>query len=688
MAAIRETFFQECDEQLAALEAGLLALESGTADGETVNAVFRAVHSIKGGAGIFALEALVRFAHVFETTLDAMRAGRLDASAPVLALLLRAADALADLVRAAREGGAVDAQRTAALVSEFARLEGGADGPPDPDPAPPPARGFEIVFTPAATLYEKANEPGVLLRALQLLGEVAVELDASRLPDLASLDPAGAYLTWRIAVQSDGDEASLREVFEFVEDDGALEITDLSAPGLAPGDVITAPNGFTFEFFAPLPPDEPDATPDAPPEVGPEVPPPVRAEAKAEPARVEAAPATIRVDLDRVDRMIDLVGELVINEAMLNQRVMEAGINRASGVATALEALAHLTREIQDSVMAIRAQPVRAVFQRMPRLVREVAAQTGKPVRLVTEGEGTEVDKTVIERIADPLTHMIRNAIDHGLETPAARLAAGKPAEGTVRLSALHRSGRIVLEVADDGAGIDRPLVRRKAIDKGLIPADAALSDEEIDNLIFLPGFSTAATISDISGRGVGMDVVRQSVAALGGRISIASKPGQGSTFTLSLPLTLAVLDGMVVSAQRHTLIIPLGAIVETLKPRRQDVHPLDRDLRVLALRGGYVPIVDVGLALGYAEQVLAPEDSVALLVECEGGARAVLLVDEIHGQRQVVIKSLEANYRAVPGIAAATVMGDGRVALILDVDAVVLAMRAAARAEPALAAA
>jgi two-component system chemotaxis sensor kinase CheA len=679
MAAIRETFFQECEEQLAALEAGLLALENGTADGETVNAVFRAVHSIKGGAGIFALEALVRFAHVFETTLDAMRAGRLDATAPVLALLLRAADALADLVRAAREGGAVDAQRTAALVSEFERLEGGADEAPDAEP-PPPARGFEIVFTPAASFYEKANEPGVLLRALQRLGEVTVELDASALPDLASLDPAGAYLTWRIAVQSDGDEAGLREVFEFVEDDGALEITDLSAPGLAPGDVITAPNGFTFEFFAPLPPDEPDA----PAEAGPEPPPPVR----AEPARIEAAPATIRVDLDRVDRMIDLVGELVINEAMLNQRVMEAGINRASGVATALEALAHLTREIQDSVMAIRAQPVRAVFQRMPRLVREVAAQTGKPVRLVTEGEGTEVDKTVIERIADPLTHMIRNAIDHGLEAPAARLAAGKPAEGTVRLSALHRSGRIVLEVADDGAGIDRPLVRRKAVDKGLIPADAALSDEEIDNLIFLPGFSTAAAISDISGRGVGMDVVRQSVAALGGRISIASKPGQGSTFTLSLPLTLAVLDGMVVSAQGHTLIVPLGAIVETLKPRRQDVHPLDRDLRVLALRGGYVPIVDVGLALGYAEQVLAPEDSVALLVECEGGARAVLLVDEIHGQRQVVIKSLEANYRAVPGIAAATVMGDGRVALILDVDAVVLATRAGARAEPALAAA
>ncbi|OYX69111.1 MAG: chemotaxis protein CheA [Rhodospirillales bacterium 35-44-4] len=387
--------------------------------------------------------------------------------------------------------------------------------------------------------------------------------------------------------------------------------------------------------------------------------------------------ATIRVDLERVDRMIDLVGELVINEAMLSQRVLEAGIVRASGVSVALEELEHLTREIQDSVMAIRAQPVRSVFQRMPRLVREVAAQTGKQVRLLTEGEGTEVDKTVIERIADPLTHMIRNAIDHGLELPEMRLAAGKPVEGVVRLAALHRSGRIVVEVADDGAGIDRSRVRAKAEENGLISGDASLSDDEIDNLIFLPGFSTASAVTDISGRGVGMDVVRRSVQALGGRISISSRPGRGSTFTMSLPLTLAVLDGMVVNVATHSLIVPLGAILETLQPRAQDVHPLDSKVRVLSLRGSYVPMVDVALALGYRSESIEPTKSVALLVECEGGSQAVLLFDTIQGQRQVVIKSLEANYRAVPGIAAATVMGDGRVALILDVDAIVAASRA-----------
>ncbi len=366
---------------------------------------------------------------------------------------------------------------------------------------------------------------------------------------------------------------------------------------------------------------------------------------------------------------------------MPSQRVLEAGLARASGVATGLDELEQLTREIQDSVMAIRAQPVKSVFQRMPRLVREVAAMTGKSVRLVTDGENTEVDKTVIERIADPLTHMIRNAIDHGLETPERRLAAGKPEEGIVRLSALHRSGRVVIEVSDDGAGINRPRVKAAAVSKGLVPPDVALTDDEIDNLIFLPGFSTAETVSDISGRGVGMDVVRRSIQALGGRISIASRPGRGSTFTLSLPLTLAVLDGMVVTVDGQTLVVPLTAIVETLQPKSADVHGFGGGARVIAIRDHFIPLIDVGCELGYRPDHADPLACVALLVECEGGARNALLVDAILGQRQVVIKSLEANYRHVPGIAAATILGDGRVALILDVDAVVASSRADAAA-------
>lgn len=294
----------------------------------------------------------------------------------------------------------------------------------------------------------------------------------------------------------------------------------------------------------------------------------------------------------------------------------------------------------------------------------------------------------MIEKLTDPLTHMIRNAIDHGLEKPEVRVAAGKPEEGLVRLAALHRSGRIVIEVSDDGAGIDRPKVKALAAKKGLVAPDAQLTDEEIDNLIFLPGFTTASTVSDISGRGVGMDVVRRSIQALGGRIAITSRPGLGSTFTMSLPLTLAVLDGMVVTVANQTLVVPLTAIVETLQPKVADVHGMGGTARVISIRNKFTPLVDVGRELGYRDEPADPFSSVALLVEKEGGGRRALLVDAIQGQRQVVIKSLESNYQHVPGIAAATILGDGRVALILDVDAVVSSSRNdAALCEPILAA-
>jgi two-component system chemotaxis sensor kinase CheA len=322
--------------------------------------------------------------------------------------------------------------------------------------------------------------------------------------------------------------------------------------------------------------------------------------------------------------------------------------------------------------MAIRAQPVKSVFQRMPRLVREVGEMTGKRVRLVTAGEDTEVDKTVVERLAEPITHMLRNAIDHGLESPDERAAAGKPAEGTVRLAALHRSGRIVIEISDDGKGINRERVKGIAISRGLIAEDAVLTDDEIDNLIFLPGFSTAETITDVSGRGVGMDVVRRSIQALGGRISISSTPGKGSTFTLSLPLTLAVLDGMVVTGADQTLVAPLTAIVESLTPRLEDIHYVGGHDPVIRFREQFVPLIDVAFGMGFRDAPIAAGTGVAVVIETEAGLRAALLFDAIQGQRQVVIKSLETNYQQVDGVAAATILGDGRVALILDVDAIV----------------
>jgi two-component system chemotaxis sensor kinase CheA len=715
LEAIRGTFFQECEEQLAELESGLLAMENGDTDPETINAVFRAVHSIKGGAGAFSLEALIRFAHVFETAMDEMRSGRLAPNDEVLKTLLRAADVLADLVRAARDGDTADEAHSAAIVEELKAL--GPDGASEETEseedwgdfnfqplaavtleAPAAAGGWQVRFKPRADLYAKANESALLLREMTRLGDVAVELDASELPDLEGLDPEASYFAWTVTIIGDADETAIREVFEFVDGDCELEITPVGADdGAAPpllGDLDISALLAELQEAAPL--TAPEITPEletepAAPKPSRATPPPAEA-AAADPAaqhRKPEAGATIRVDLERVDRLIDLVGELVINQAMLSQRVMEAGFARASGVAMGLDELEQLTREIQDSVMAIRAQPVKSVFQRMPRLVREVAAMTGKPVRLITEGEGTEVDKTVIERLADPLTHMIRNAIDHGLESPEKRAEAGKPAEGQVRLAAAHRSGRIVIEVADDGGGINRERVKQIAVDKGLIAADAPMSDEEIDNLIFMPGFSTASEVSDISGRGVGTDVVRRSIQALGGRIAITSRPGKGSTFTMSLPLTLAVLDGMVVSVEGQTLVTPITAIIETLQPKAADVNSLGGHARVIAIRDSYVPLIDVGMALGYRAEPLPATQGVALLIEGEGGQRAALLVDAIQGQRQVVIKSLEANYRQVPGVAAATILGDGRVALILDIDTIVAVSRGAdsLRAEKRLAA-
>lgn len=750
MNEIREIFFQECEEQLAELESCLLRLKDGDADPETVNAAFRAVHSIKGGAGAFGLDDLVAFAHVFETVLDCIRSSKLAASGELLDVMLKSADVLVDLTACSRDGGSVDEIRTSDLAEalaafangqsrsvvnsrEPARPEspvrsetitdtvfqpipfdfGGSDEAEALAPESPRTKRnvFTVRFKPRSDLYAKGNEAALLLRDLAKLGDLKVCCETRTLPGIEQLDPEAAYFSWLIRVETDEEEDAVRQVFEFAEWDCTIEITpgeedvafaaamaateeplrapvpfDLGMPEGKPGpaaevaqsDCVPAPP-------AAVPAAETVAQTQATPEASPaSATLPFAAKAIAAQAAkkettvaaVPAAPQTIRVDLERVDRLINLVGELVINQAMLAQSVVETHSGGSTAINIGLEELQQLTREIQDSVMAIRAQPVKPVFQRMGRIVRETADMTGKTVRLITEGENTEVDKTVIDKLAEPLTHLIRNAIDHGLETPEARVALGKDPEGSLRLTAKHRSGRIVIEIADDGAGINHERVRLKAMEKGLITPDSSLSDEDVYNLIFHPGFSTAETLTGVSGRGVGMDVVRQSIQSLGGRISISSKPGQGSVFTMSLPLTLAVLDGMVVTVAGQTLVVPLTAIIETLQPEKKDIHAFGTSQRLIAIRDTFCPLVDVGHILDFRSDLADPVDGVALLVESGGGGQRALMVDAIQGQRQVVIKSLEANYRPVPGIAAATILGDGRVALILDVDAVVMASR------------
>ncbi|MBY3039372.1 chemotaxis protein CheA [Rhizobium laguerreae] len=757
MNEIKEIFFQECEEQLAELESGLLKLNDGDRDPETVNAVFRAVHSIKGGAGAFGLDDLVAFAHVFETTLDCVRSNKLEPNQDVLKVMLKSADVLADLTNAARDGGSVDESRSRGLVKELEALANGelpspsasAEAPapkaaakaapaaPAPTSKPTDDSGFqpvpfsfddfggeddaggmpayEVIFKPRYELYSKGNDATLLLRDLSRLGEMTIYCNTDDLPGLEELDPEGAYFFWNVTIKTDKGEDAIRTVFEFAEWDCELTVKPVEearADATSNDELPMVPvpfdlsildeTGATEEFSASDARAEETAAAVAAAETASNVTQIVAARVeKKESAAAAAAAAsaaaqnnaagagqTIRVDLDRVDRLINLVGELVINQAMLSQSVIENDTTGTSSINMGLEELQQLTREIQDSVMAIRAQPVKPVFQRMSRIVREIADMTGKSIRLITEGENTEVDKTVIDKLAEPLTHMIRNAVDHGIETPEKRAAAGKNTEGTVRLTAKHRSGRILIELADDGAGINREKVRQKAIDNDLVPADSNLSDEEIDNLIFLPGFSTADKISDISGRGVGMDVVKRSIQALGGRINITSKPGHGSVFTMSLPLTLAVLDGMVVTVAGQTLVVPLTAIVETLQPEAAAIHSFGANHRLISIRNSFCPLVDVGRILNFRATQANPVDGVALLVESEGGGQRALMVDAIQGQRQVVIKSLEANYTHVPGIAAATILGDGRVALILDVDAVVGASRGQSlKAEMSLAA-
>lgn len=704
MAEIRASFFIESEELLEALQDGLQLMDDGAADNETINVVFRAVHSIKGGAGAFSLEGLVHFAHRYETVLDEVRAGRLQVEAEALKVFFQAADHLSDLVRISRDNDPLPDEETEILLKALDAFLGDA-GPasstaeediefqpmglsldldlpedstaslPDLDTLPPLDLGpvattYEITFAPQADLFDTGNEPATLLRNLQQLGTAKVTCDSTRLPPLDQLRPDVPHLSWTVILQTDVEESEIVSIFEFV--DGLCQL-DIKKQG--------EPDGIDLPPLPDPPPVEPtlfehpETVPPTPIEVTPPPPAPAdepmsTAPPPAQPAQSAAptaAKSVVRVDLDRIERLVNLVGELVINQAMLSQSLEHSGLSPHSDAMSGLEEFQRLTRDIQDSVMMIRAQPVKSLFQRMSRIVREASAAVEKDVRLVTTGEATEVDKTVIERLADPLTHMIRNAVDHGLETKEERLAAGKPAQGKVNLSAAHRSGRVVIEIADDGAGIDRPKVLQLAIDKGLIPPDSNLTDTEIDNLLFLPGFSTAATVSNLSGRGVGMDVVRTSIQALGGRITTTSLPGQGTTFSISLPLTLAVLDGMVIEVAEETLVLPLNLVIETLTLQRGDVEMVRPGRNVVRVRSGFVPLFDLGAALGYRPPLDDFEGSVVLLIANEDETNAALLIDNILDQRQVVIKGLDESFYRAPGIAAATILGDGQIALILD---------------------
>jgi two-component system chemotaxis sensor kinase CheA len=697
---LKRTFFDECDEALQQIEAGLTEIGEGGHTDETINAVFRGVHSVKGGAGIFGFEALVGFAHVFETVLDGLRAGKMTATPETVDVLLSASDVLSDLVQMSRSDTAIPPDFGSACRAALECIidaDAGAGGS-DNSFAPADFDGidftpvavdieesagsggthvFMITFRPKSEMLKKGNEPLFLFRELHKLGDLALIARTDLLPPLASVEPDRPYVWWTgNLTTTSATRTQIEEIFEFVVGDCDLEIDEILEPAAAQDPTVR---------IAEMPAEARLAEAEAPrlglaPSANevPSAPTAERAESDlagivdatnaARTAPAKAAATTTRIELERIDRVVNMVGELVIAQAMLAQTVEDLPEGTSLRLSQILEEVVHHTRELKDSVMSMRAQPVGSVFQRMPRLVRELAAKTKKKVRLETAGETTEVDRSIIERLSDPLTHIIRNSVDHGIESPEDRLAAGKSEEGTIRLSADHRGGRIVIQIADDGAGINSERVLKKAREKGLVSADATLSEEEIGNLIMLPGFSTAEKLSDISGRGVGMDVVRSNIQEIGGRISLKSERGRGMTIQLSLPLTLAVMDGMVIKVGEQTYVMPLSSIVECLRPARSDICNLVGTSGMLQLRGDFVPVVELCKLLDINSRTTTTE-RVVIITDAGEGMRFGLVVDELCGHQQVVIKSIEESYGTVPGLAAATILGNGRVAFILDVE-------------------
>src|SRR5215510_3357020 len=701
---LKRTFFDECSELLQEMETGLTDLQEGSGSEDTVHAVFRAVHSIKGGAGIFGFEALVEFAHVFETVLDSVRHGTLNPTPEVFTVLLMSSDMLSDLVGMSRSGETIPAGHASECRHALEQLIGkgkpaSSDGGEDAgdfeglDFKPVPVGGdnagdfegidftpvrsddfggaddgkkrYTITFRPRPEMLRNANEPLYILRELRGLGELSLVADLSGLPPLSDIQPDQPYIGWSGTLRTDAPRKAIDEVFEFVVGDCDLSVAE-DEPSPPPVTEAAPPPEVHEE--------EPAASPVlAPVAEGkkPERPQPAgeHAEGGKASANNKKQATTTRVDLDKIDRVVNMVGELIIAQAMLGQVVDGLSEEINGRLSQVLDQVIHHTRELKESVMSMRAQPVGSVFQRMPRLVRELPMKTGKKVRLEMSGESTEVDRTIVERLADPLTHIIRNSADHGIEMPDDRLAAGKSEEGTIHLSAAQRGGRIVIEIKDDGAGINTERVLRKAKEKNLVDPDVSLTDDEICNLIFLPGFSTADTISDISGRGVGMDVVRRNIQDLGGRTSIKSDFGRGTTIQLALPLTLAVMDGLVVEVAKQTYVLPIPNIVECLRPGEDEIHRVIGAAGALNLRGDIVPLIYLADVLGVGQAMEERTNGVVIITESSDGTRMGLIVDELLGHQQVVIKSIEENCGTVQGIAGATILGDGHVAFILDIE-------------------
>ncbi len=640
LAQFHKAFHEESLDGLDAMEQALLALDEGAEDPELINVVFRAAHSIKGGAATFGFNDVAAFTHVAENLMDEVRSGRRPMEKAVVELLLRSGDIIRDMLslQMAGQPGATTESQT--LLAELSAMVSGGTAAPVAAKAAAPAEaveGWDIAFRPFDYLLKTGNDPARMFRELEALGPLTTTVDASKLPALADMDPTASYLAYTLRLDAGAKRAAVEGVFDWVDGDCDLAVTPrlAAAPASAP---------------APVVPVAASAAPRAVREVA-----------------TSSEASSVRVGIEKIDMLINLVGELVITQAMLTQ--FDDGVD-ASQLEMFRHGLAQLgrhTRELQESVMSIRMLPISTVFNRFPRLVRDLAQKLDKKVVLDLRGETTELDKTVLEKIGDPLVHLVRNAIDHGLEGPAKRTAAGKSDTGTLRMEAFHRGGSIVVEVGDDGAGLNRDAIVAKAIQRGIIASGEGMSDDAVAELIFEAGFSTAAATTDLSGRGVGMDVVRRNVMDLGGTVSIRSVYGKGTTFTITLPLTLAIIDGLTAAVGSETYIVPLVSIVESVQVKADAVRSVVGGGELFRFRDEWLPIVRLFDVFGCEGERRAIQDGIVIVVEGEG-TRIGLFADELIGQQQAVVKSLEANYRRVVGISGATILADGSVALITDI--------------------
>jgi two-component system chemotaxis sensor kinase CheA len=645
-------FLEEASDHLGTLESGLLRLEETPDDREVMDNVFRAAHSVKGGSSTFGLGEVARLTHAMESLLDRMRTGAEALTPALTSLLLRATDELKAMLAGAQEGRAA-MKATADIMAALEEALGSAvattasPGHPVPGksagPVAPPAAvpvEYDIHFRPAPDIFRNGSDPLLVLRELSEAGEIlACEIDLSALPPLAVLDPESCHLAWTLRLRSAQSPAQLRDVFMFVEEGSQIRIEPVVGAAVSPSPAPAAP--------AP----RPDAEASEP-----------RSRA---PGKVDAS--SIRVSVDKVDKLINLVGELVIAQSMVSQGVKDFTPDKLTRLQESVIEMERNIRELQERVMAVRMVPISNVFSRVPRLVRDLAGTLGKKAGVQITGGETEIDKSVIEQIGDPLTHLVRNAVDHGIEPPALRVAAGKPEQGTVKLSAFHQGGSVIIHIEDDGRGLDAEKVRKKALSQGLIRADEELTPEALRDLIFRPGFSTADQVTDVSGRGVGMDVVRTNIEALNGSISLDSEPGRGTRFRISLPLTLAIIDGLLVGVGSEVYVVPLVSIVESFRPRPGDIKTVAGRGEIVVVRGKVLPLLRLRRLLSVSGRSDVTTVPLIVIIEHQG-ATVGLLVDGVLGQAQVVIKSLEAHYRRVDGIMGATIMGDGKVALILDV--------------------